>query len=286
MSNAEWYAPLAYQDTEYTPDVAVAYTVPYAWGDWVVSQAAHESLGLTPLTADTRQGFDPQAKTIADPRLRIFLMEGAEVGSTPTLPEELPSGAMTQWQTTANPRGLDLRVGVTKNIGNNILLIGEDGGLVDKEIVAELIEQEEGITLDEYIQREAPQNLIHSLSGIIGSNMADPIAYWKRANMNRLVSNYRRREGIATVAGLTAITAYSIMSREPLTETSVPVLFGLRTWMTTRLQRKWAAQTNRQEATLRIVGNRISNAVASDIHELYCREHFEERFRRAFDSPD
>ena len=278
MKRSEFYAPYESEPEHLRLDVPMEYSVPFEWGDLHVSETAHQSYGLLPLTSDIRDGFYPSLD-VRPPRSRVFIVTPGELGTPP-----VPEGEAFV-KPILHKKGLEVHVAMgddketaaksySQAMRDEIrrALDIED---VDDEDFDRSVKDEEGITFGEQIEQNVTQYLVHGLYQELDNRVPAALRIWLRAEHNRIFLRDISAVGVgaAALAGMFVYLGVTDHSNLDLETASGYLVAGLAT---TRFNVKRELQrSNRRELHFNKIAKRIGSSVAYDVHSVYCRDHFD-----------
>jgi hypothetical protein len=286
MSSELWsYAPFETAPPRNDVQEPIQYSIPYKWGDWHVSETAHDAYGLVPLTADVLPGYVSQDKTELRPNTQIFLVTPGELG----IPE-IPSGGFFV-RPILSKHGVEITIALGENAEeltsrlqeSTLQAIGEHTGLDVDNLKRDAIDGD-GVSLEENLKHAVPQMVMHNFVNALGQRVPELTTIWKRVEMNRKFAKRVAAYGgvVLTGGAIVALSTITNHSADSNTMELLGLYYGVEGGIVYDMLRRHLRLANSKEHLLETQSKVYGDMVASDIHSTYCRDHFDRMLAQDF----
>jgi hypothetical protein len=284
MKRSELHEPYRSIPEHQEIDVPIEYSVPYAWGDLYVSKTAHDAYGLVPLITNVKDGYSEQDLSDVIPRTRIFLLTAGELGTPP-----VEQGA-AYISPTLNRDGLECRItiGANKNTTPELLsgiihdMISQATG-EDYEVVTDSITGN-NIPISERFKNDFSQILIHELCDTLSTHISEATKVWVRAESNYQFYGRAKRIGAIAILGVGALTVPPILTHD-FDAVNAGFAGAWLAWQASSMRHLLKGRlvtSNQQEFIFQAVSKNSATQITSDIHDTYCRNHFNQQLEGQF----
>jgi len=279
MKHLGWYGEQPY-DIRSTPDIDIQYSIAFPWGDWHVSTAAHNATGLTPL-APVEDGFVArQADNAYRLPTRVYLVKAGEFG-TP----EVTSG-QTAIMPVSSRYGTAVRVALGDTstdiakwyMGQAVEAVkAEDNIDLPEDEIRDSLHSMTGEPLEEALGLEAPQLIMHHFTNVLVDALPGILLKNEIEEQNRAKFALVRNTGLAALTGVGLCTLAGIFEQNYYAGIGSFIVAAAGT----------ARQVSQLRSTYHLEAELIpalaeqtesrSITIAEEIHNIYCRRHFERK---------
>ena len=282
------------EPTTLSPEYERDYSVPFNWGNLVVTKGAKDAYGIVPLTADLSSDDIPSSSATGL-HTDIYILSPEEYLALSS--EMKPSYEFFDNNSasfaTIYPNGMDVYLGYRNTKTEIATLLTEEmdnlaqkygyGGCVDDVV------NEDNIPFTEIINNGLPQRIIHDLA-----NTTDGIV--SMAAREFIVASYGKLT-LKQVTNLGAISLFSAgmsmqsslaldgTARSAITGSFIGLSVGSAYGTYKALKKHIAGENVRARDNLLLAAD-YGKKVGDDIHDIFCAKHFNDQTERLINGHD
>ncbi len=268
-------------EREQQPQVSIEYSIPYSWGALQVSEAAHDTYDLIPLTADVVES-DIEVTSQEITPIKLLLVSPDEFSEGK--PNDVNYCDFGQYRidqekglnTVVTSLGIDAESvrSITRNgLGNIGYMLG---------LPIDNISDEDGIPVSESIEAETGQILAHKFS-MLGS-----VAVKNLIHQDMLERENKRAVRTVTALGTAAAASSSIIlgvnaATGTLDGFDFALAGGMASFYTMRLRsvvKKYLHNVRHINQLSSQAGTLVGGLVGEDVHSSYCKKVFDRNFEQ------
>jgi len=247
----------------------IAYHIPLRDGVFQVTQEAHETYGLVPLTPNATNGVVQNLPKKTDqPFVHVILASPGELEDSDR--DTLDAGEAGSFINTII-------------IDNQIVFtIALSPHLADEmEIPEDLINNEQ--ESDALIEDQIGQFYAHTLTGLVEKITSKNSVFQFLSEVENKFQKKVRTRQVLGASGFAAVAINGLYNGQNNTPTLLAVAFANYLLQTTLLQSTLRKHSREQlDGTTQMIANlkarTLASSIASDIHESYCSSHFASQF--------
>jgi hypothetical protein len=276
MRGNEWYDDRLLAGEREIPGIPIQYSVNFPWGDWYVSKYAHETLDIVPL-APVKDGYvQQQWVREKDVPIRVFLVAPGELGTHELSPNH------TQIIVGNSPHSTEFRVAVGNTpesiveqvIDEAINTAHEAHGEFADDDLRDALTDSEGLPYQEVVEHHAPQLLVHQLSRSLLSAIPDELFTAGNIARHHRMYKFIRQMSSSVLAGAGVSLAIGAIEHNQLASMSgIAAVSVAGVYLIAKLRRIMILESNNTHMYL-ASAHKESLAIVRDIHDIYCRDHF------------
>lgn len=276
-------------------NIDLAYTIPYEWGNFYVSQEAKDSYGLIPLTAEAQSGSPvDHISTPGNPDFSITVVGPNEFFDNEPEMQMSQTGVLRLLRQYSDS-GVELKLGFSDNIASikDVLQARLKHGLAHmfdmepdevEEHLGEVVDEHD-IPLNESIEQEAPQMFVHGLCGVIRETGIDAMEKWSNADVNRRFYKRVKFNGAVALGGTALMTTIPTLAGE----FHLPNLIATGVYASTQafilktsVKRYLQSENSLRQAT-QLFAMQFTTQATNDIHNSFCRHEFDRQMEEQFE---
>lgn len=264
------------------------YAIPFDWGSFQVTEAAHKAYGLSPFTTTVSSRAElpvPSLLLVGAPGINILLVAPTEASA------DLVPNSVSVKATRTDKKEINVVIASAEDkttLTSNVSEVVKHGlqaaiGVDDPDILKRIMNQDT-IPLEQSLEQNVPQMLVQVIVGGIQQELKNTLVRVQRAEGNQ--STLRR----ITILGSTSICAafgtaaaesalFPSFRAENILLAGAMLVFFLKRGR--RELKDWFAKANEREAYYDQLGQSYADKVAADIHASYDRAQFDRRFEES-----
>lgn len=293
---------LNYSDKLVIPamEAPVSYTLPFKWGNFNVTEAAHEAYELTPLTGKIVHGGgrDTNEPAYSDGLgVDIWLTGPDEFEAADREPSQL-SGIKVANETYLHRQGIGLQIKFDKS--RNVLKQGmaadieaQTDGVGAEDLMAINSPFEEPVPLMEVIDKDISRLMVHGLVRFMSQDALNGLNQLQSVNDRYLTLSQTKQIliGGLAISGIELGLSFIDPALLPPIPAGIAVAIANNVWTMRlayiRLKNHFMEAESREQIYGAIAQSR-ARLVSKDVHDTYCVDTFDANIEAAFgiDAPD
>lgn len=268
-----------------------AYTAPYEWGNFSVTQIAHEAYGLQPFTSDVEAGEGPSPKRLEPGSPEVWVVLAGPGELTETNDEEEPDilvhvlggseqVAVIVASSHSRSRLIERMTGEIATFAAGMLGVGENMTPEDHKELLSHIRYADGEPVAESIEQQYAIGFVDGLKGVVYGSLNDNLKRWYSLHRQREVRRgatksivYANFLGAAAAAN---VVSFGNTQAWPFALGAMGLISMGGSIGTLRAALRIPIE---KQATMR--AQAVASLVSRDIHNDFCPRAFNRRMERS-----